>query len=228
MVLVIASGVLMIAIAVAIGVIVFRARRQDREWEVEVARRTEAVQRAERLSLATQLQDNIYPRIYGIRMEVGDSDPELVSRLDHIAASLRNLTSDNREFKVPGGDFRAALSALASPTPGGAVELDLEDGMTVEGEAAFHLYRVAQEAIHNARKHARAGTIRVELVSERGMTVLRIEDDGPTSFGTEGNMREGFGLRSMRSRIRSLGGTIHIGPGRDGRCTIIEAALPEA
>ena len=86
------------------------------------------------------------------------------------------------------------------------------------------LYRVAQEALTNVRKHARPDRVRVHLAYEPSgirLTVDDVEADGhrpPTGDGT------GYGLTGMRERLRLLNGTLEAGS-RDGQW-IVTAELP--
>ena len=68
------------------------------------------------------------------------------------------------------------------------------------------VYRVAQEAITNALRHAGAECIRVTLGRERRHAVLRVEDDGRGIGGAE----EGAGVRGMRERAVLVGGTLEL------------------
>jgi signal transduction histidine kinase len=73
-----------------------------------------------------------------------------------------------------------------------------------------HLYRIAQEAVNNALKHAMAKEIRLGLERREDTLVLEVEDDGdglPDSPSAEG----GIGLRVMRHRAELIGGTLEIG-----------------
>ena len=72
-------------------------------------------------------------------------------------------------------------------------------------EVAGHLYRIAQEAVNNALKHAAPSEIRIGLERRVGALLLDVEDDGP---GFEENARaaEGIGLRAMRYRARLIDG----------------------
>jgi signal transduction histidine kinase len=68
------------------------------------------------------------------------------------------------------------------------------------------LYRIAQEAITNAAKHAQAGRVQLRLEAGPGDIVLSIEDDG----NAMGNLapKAGMGLLGMQERVASLGGTL--------------------
>lgn len=91
------------------------------------------------------------------------------------------------------------------------------------------LFRVAQEALANARKHARTERVRVELRRREDRVHLEIRDWGrgfdPASLGDEDGPGERVGLAGMRERIGVLGGEIEI-RSRPGAGTAIIAAVP--
>ena len=88
--------------------------------------------------------------------------------------------------------------------------------------AAIHLYRIAQEAVANAVRHAKATEIRVTLAYEDGALVLTISDDGVGI--TLPPARQGMGLTSMTHRAEAIGAFLIIARGPDGgttvRCTL--------
>jgi signal transduction histidine kinase len=75
---------------------------------------------------------------------------------------------------------------------------------------ATHLYLIAQEAVHNALKHAQARTIRITLESDHAL-VLRVQDDGIGMLATSAESK-GLGLRIMRNRATIIGATLTIEP----------------
>ena len=85
-------------------------------------------------------------------------------------------------------------------------------------------YRIAQEAITNVSRHARAGTCRVRFSVDRaaGALALEISDDGE---GMPEERVAGVGLSSMRERAEELGGTLTVAPGRGGGTRVL-ARLP--
>jgi len=96
---------------------------------------------------------------------------------------------------------------------------------TVEGETGglpattgLALYRIAQEALTNAVKHARGSTTVVRLTVAPGEVTLTADSHGAPGTGT------GLGVISMRERAESVGGTCEAGPG--GRGWLVRAALP--
>jgi signal transduction histidine kinase len=92
------------------------------------------------------------------------------------------------------------------------------------------LFRIAQEALNNVVKHARAKHVRVHLTTDDASTRVTINDDGvgfdgervrPASTRTSG----GFGLWTMRERAEAVGGTVLI-RSAPGRGTVVEVTVP--
>jgi signal transduction histidine kinase len=83
------------------------------------------------------------------------------------------------------------------------------------------LYRVAQEALHNIAKHARARAVDVALEVAVGELLLRVSDDGK-GFDPMGSFPGHLGLRSMRERVGAIGGTLEIqsAPGKGTRICV--------
>jgi signal transduction histidine kinase len=92
--------------------------------------------------------------------------------------------------------------------------------LTPEAEAA--LYRVAQEALHNALRHSGAGTVSVRLTRTARRVALDVKDDGH-GFATAAPSG-GVGLASMRERAASAGGTLTVKSGADG--TLVRMTVP--
>ena len=85
------------------------------------------------------------------------------------------------------------------------------------------LYRIAQEALLNAVKHARARRIRVRLAGSRKGVVLRIQDDGK-GFDASAS-KAGVGLITSRERVERAGGRLRI-ESAPGRGTVVQAEVP--
>jgi signal transduction histidine kinase len=81
-------------------------------------------------------------------------------------------------------------------------------------------YRIVQEALTNARRHAPGAAVDVELDYRADALWLRVRDNGPGAAAAGG----GHGLLGMRERVATVGGTLRIGYGTTG--FVIEAVLP--
>ncbi len=98
---------------------------------------------------------------------------------------------------------------------------DLADLSPSVGAAA---YRIAQESVTNATRHARHATrIVVTVEGDRDRIRLTVRDDGDRVSTTR--PRDGFGIVGMTERATLLGGTLQAGPGPD-RGWVVDAVLP--
>ena len=88
---------------------------------------------------------------------------------------------------------------------------------------ATHLYLIAQEAVHNAVKHARCRNIRISVESDH-LLVLRVQDDGIGIPGQPAENHGGLGLRIMRNRAAIIRATLTIEPAKPAG-TVVTCAL---
>jgi signal transduction histidine kinase len=141
--------------------------------------------------------------VHDLRLLLADLRPRLLDDLG-LAEALRELLSRER-----------ALSGIP-------VSFEAEPEALPDSESALALYRVAQEAFTNIRRHSQARSANVRLARDDGGWTLAIEDDGA---GLNGN-RSGLGLRTMRERVEALGGRLDI-DSRRGAGTRISAWVPQ-
>ena len=112
---------------------------------------------------------------------------------------------------------------LAAGAPSPVVVMVQGDVESVRTDVGAAAYRIAQESVTNARRHARGRTrVEVALTVDAGALRLRVSDDGeaPTSPFAPGN-----GITGMRVRARELGGDVIVGPEPSGGW-VVEAVLP--
>jgi signal transduction histidine kinase len=95
-------------------------------------------------------------------------------------------------------------------------------GLGLQAETA--LYRVAQEALHNALRHAGASGVRVTLRRTARRAVLEVADDGHGFVLSKDLPSSGLGLASMRERASAAGGVLTIRSGRSG--TLVRMTVP--
>ena len=103
--------------------------------------------------------------------------------------------------------------------------------LTVEGDASLlpattglAVYRIVQEALTNAAKHAPGSSTTVRLAVGAGEVTLTADSQAVPGAGHEPGAGNGLGLASMRERAESLEGSCHAGPG--GRGWLVRATLP--
>ena len=93
---------------------------------------------------------------------------------------------------------------------GGLSDFRCDESVAVPDNAfATHLYRIAQEAVSNVVKHAKATRILIQLDRKGGFIELKVTDDG-VGFPPASATRNGMGLHTMEYRARTIGGTLNI------------------
>src|SRR5215210_6696775 len=230
------AGYAFFLFAAALGAAIrYRAKFRIRDIDQAKAR--------EREQLARELHDTVAHHVSGIAIQaqagraIAASHPErAIEALAIIEdAATRTLT----EMRAIVGVLRASQDTELAPQPGVAeVEQLATDGqtrpcvkVTLSGQfddlspaVGAAIYRLAQESITNARRHARHATqVTVAVTGDADQVRLRIDDDG--SSGAGGRASAGYGLVGMRERASLLGGTFHAGPAAE-RGWRVEAVLP--
>lgn len=230
-------GSLVLLVAAAIGASV---RYQD----TARTRGMDEVKLLEREQLARELHDTVAHHVSAIAVRaqagrvVGSSDP--AAALDALAVIEEEASRTLTEMRAMVGALRhgeepdlapqrgvADLRRLASgPAERPRVQVELSgdlDGLRPSVDAA--LYRLAQESITNAVRHARHATrVRVTVLGDDGCVRLTVGDDGDAS-SFDPRSASGFGLIGMAERAKLLGGTLEAGPDARGGWTV-QAVLP--
>ncbi len=143
---------------------------------------------------------------------------------------LRRIIDDAKPNVLQLFGFDEAVEDIlerARQASGGSVDAALENevGAVVDGLAdplKVALFRIVQEAVNNAFRHARPEHIRVRLVVEDGRLVITVVDDG---IGIDRLPRKLGGIDNMRTRAHLVGADFHLDRGPDGRGTRIAIAL---
>ena len=179
----------------------------------------------ERERLARELHDTIAQTLTGqvlltqrARRELAagtlsDATLELIESASRDALTeTRSLVAASARVELLGGGLVGALEQLAS-------RFQRESGITVtvvstlaaplDRDAEVVLLRCAQEGLANARKHAGAEAVRVELSSDDGSAGVRVIDDG-RGFEPRAAESAGFGLSGLRDRLGLVGGTLDL------------------
>jgi signal transduction histidine kinase len=148
---------------------------------------------------------------------------EEVQALRRIMATLRPPVLEERGLVSALCDYVEMLRQQAGISC--TLAADLPERLPEDQEIV--LYRVAQEALTNVVRHARASTVRVELAERADQVVLKVRDDG-VGFDPAAELRGGldhFGLAGMRERVELAGGTWMV-RSRPGAGTVLTATLP--
>jgi signal transduction histidine kinase len=150
------------------------------------------------------------------------------SHLGEEMRKLRDLIAELRPAALDDLGLGPAIESLAkrqAAVAGFAVEVDigLDSERRLANDTETAIYRIVQEGLSNAVKHARAGQVALRVTQLSDRVQLVIEDDGQ-GFDPDG-VRAGFGLTGMRERALLAGGRLWV-RSSDGGPTSVTAVLP--
>lgn len=219
-----------------------RLQRNEREFR-RLGRAVWRVQEDERRRLARELHDGVGQNLTALKHRLSQLDDALPpgsparAQLDAALALCGETLEDTRHLsrllRPPILDdlgLEAALRWLArslGESSGIDVTLDVQPLPTLDGELQTLLFRVAQEALNNAAKHAQARHVIVRLVARDGMLQLQVADDGRGCDPAEALQAGGSGLGGMRERLRLYDGRLEL-HGAPGEGTRVRALVPLA
>lgn len=163
----------------------------------------------------------------GLKRQAPAATVERATQIGQLAqqaiAQVRQLAKGLFPLEIDAQGLVPALRELAVTTETfHSLRVTIESSETSplgDSRVATQLYRIAQEAVTNAVKHAIADSIRIELRSERGVMRLQIVDDGAGITG-RASKSGGLGLRIMMYRAVSIGATLTIEPGATSGTTV--------
>ena len=199
----------------------------------------------ERGRWARELHDEALQSMGGLRVllstarrrrTAGEMDELLsqaIERVDHTIAEMRRLIADLRPPTLDELGLAAALETLVERLSWGEV-LGVELRAELAHDSGRHptrllsqtedtVYRLVQEALNNAAKHAGTDRATVEVIEDEENIWVRVTDGG-RGFDPDGQT-SGFGLRGMGERVALAGGALEVKSKR-GAGTAIEARLP--
>jgi signal transduction histidine kinase len=219
-----------------------RLDNNEREFR-RLGRSVWRVQEDERRRLARELHDGIGQNLTALKhrlVQLGDGlAPQQRAQLDAAIALCGDALEDTRHLsrllRPPILDdlgLEPALRALArSLGESAALEVTIEiDGLPpLDDDLQTLLFRVAQEALNNAAKHAQAHTVLLRLIARGGVLQLQVADDGLGCDPDVALHSGGSGLSGMRERLRLYEGSLelHSAPGAGTRLRAV-VPLPRA
>ncbi len=219
---------------VAIGGMAIKSRKESAEaWMADMVRLRElerdivAASEREQQRIGADLHDGLCQYLAGIACVTGSLRDDLSERYAPEAEAAAEAHELVKGAIVQARDIARGIAPVHMDEAGlvsGLEELagnlsrlhEIEcvfqpegEVMVACGEAAIHLYRIAQEAASNAVRHGQASKVKVRLAIEDGNAVLSVEDNG-VGIGEESVESNGMGLRSMRYRASVLNGSLEI------------------
>jgi signal transduction histidine kinase len=210
-----------------------QAERLLTELEHSREERAQAAVLAERQRLAREMHDVLAHSLSGLVLQLegarvliarGNASEEVaaaVERSHRLARAglgeARRAIGMLRDDELPGPERLPALAHDFERDTGIPCETTITGAQhKLDSEARLTLYRVAQEALTNIRKHAEPERVELRLGYEPDGARLTVEDFGETSRPATGDKSVGYGLTGMRERAELIRGTLAASPTRSG------------
>lgn len=237
------AGILSVGIViVALGAAMILAQRRRIGMQRDFARRLLSAQEDERARIAREVHDDALQRVAMIGHELDDLAITLpgnggdaahraraiATELQDLGVMLRSVAHQLHPSLVEQVGLARALQALGAEltrTTGMDVAVAVpDDNLALRPDVALAAYRIAQESLRNAVRHAQTDHVTVELEARADAVHLRVRDRGrglPTGRPAEG----GLGLRAMSERAELVKGRLTV-TSVPGSGTTVEAILP--
>lgn len=229
-----------------------RELRLSRDRLKELSRRLAQARETEARAIGRELHDQIGQMLTAMKITLdlagqlpADAAAKRIEQARDLAGDLLQRVSRlSLELRPPMLDDLGLIPALVwhvtQYQESTGIQVDFKhdgvEGRRFAAEVETAAYRIVQEALTNAARHAGAGRIRLEVRAEPGQSVLaggecmelRIEDDG-AGFDPESALAKNRGLGGMRERAHLVGGTFEIKSEKDrGTKILIRLPLLEA
>jgi signal transduction histidine kinase len=222
-------------LAVHAAIAIEKTRLYERSRELSIVE--------ERNRLARELHDSVTQKLFGLTLTaeaaatVVDRDPEeakaRLRRLQELTREameeLRSLIFELRPAALEDEGLATALRkhvAVLQRVHGDEVDLRVVGDAQASGEGDGEVLRIAQEALQNALRHARARHVDVRVEGANGRLVVAVADDGIGFDPEDAGLRaRRLGLTSMEERARALGGRLTI-DSRPGEGTTVRVDVP--
>lgn len=195
----------------------------------------------ERTRISEELHDGILNRLLGTRLNLGffkysnskdeaDNYKTHLSELKAIEKEIRTISHDLKNHLLNSSSGYESLleKLLKENSKIGKFDYQFKyceilDQKDIAGSLKINIYRIVQETLQNIVKYANASFVKLELINENGMIYLYVEDNGK-GFNIN-KVREGIGLKNIRSRVKRLKGALEIKSVLD-EGTIIQISIP--
>ncbi len=208
----------------------------------QLTARLQNVREEEHRHLARELHDDIGQRLSVIKMDLARLKNELPAEtttgfdvldqademLNDTVAAVRGLATGLRPKILDDLGLAAALDSFLQEIEHRyklKCRLQIDDQIEIAGPVGINLFRIVQEAVHNACKHARASHCEVSLVPHEDALELTITDDGIGMQGDDQDKDSSLGILGLRERVAGLNGTFTL-TSRPGAGTRISCHFP--
>ena len=220
-----------------------KALRKSRQRIRDLLGHVEKVREEERKRIAAEIHDELGQLLTAMKMDVVwlakripadqnlmlDKAQSMRQLVDMTIQSVKRISAELRPHVLDNLGLVAAIDWQVTQIKE-VTDIDCRFTSTLADDAtdqdtSVALFRIFQEAVTNAIRHARASKIKIELKKKREQVVLSVQDNGRGIKHSEITDAKSFGLIGIKERAHALGGEVDI-VGRPNRGTVVTATIP--
>lgn len=198
------------------------ARMEQSRQEIQKLQHILLGEETERKRLAQELHDGINSQLSGAKsylLAIGNKFPQLSDEdyyrkiseiLDHTSKELRSMAHNLAPGEISKG-LTGAVTQFLERIKTATIAVEFQhygDFILLTELQSINLYRIIQELVHNAMKHAQASEIIVLINEYQDEYCIIVEDNGCGFVPDDGTVTEGIGLRNIRDRVQLLQGSV--------------------
>lgn len=197
----------------------------QQKQQIEIANALLEGEERERSRLARDLHDGLGGMLAGVKLNLSQATHhpalrtedaglnKVIIQLDDSVSELRRIARNMMPESLMRSGLQVALNDLCESFSGGTVKVELQMLnilSTIPQQTQITIYRIVQELLNNALRHARASEIFVQCSQTEDQFFITVEDDGVGFDKTELQNKKGIGLRNIQNRVDFLRGKLDI------------------
>lgn len=226
----------LLALGAVASYFVWKHQKEKQKMQLLFSQQLLQSQENEKRRISQELHDSIGQNILFIKNQLNKNNTEnqlssIIETVDTTIEEVRNIAKDLYPNQLEKYGLAAAVETLGekvSESSGVFISADFQETESfLSKEATIHVYRIIQESINNALKHASASAIRITAELQNGKIFYLIQDNGKgfdKSILVHKQQRS-FGLLGMEERVKMLGGHFEV-ESKAGAGTKLSFSIP--
>lgn len=215
------SAMVIIVLSLIIFIVIYikykkvQIKKQQYESEKAILNSLKEGEEKERKRLSTELHDGLASDLTGLKIQLeqlSDVPNNLINTVSNIHQDVRLISHNLSPIILDERGLIAALDYYVKQINSTHLDVNfshnIKQPLVLTHNAELLLYRTLQEIIQNALKHADCSEVSIQIYLRDLQLSITVEDDGK-GFDKE-KMKDSHGLMSIKSKIKTLGGTVEI------------------
>lgn len=213
----------------------FKLTELEQQKELQVTKAFLEGEDRERQRIAQDLHDGLGGALSGIKMKLSGIQSEIhvkdfdssLEQLDKSIVELRRIAHNMMPTNLLRSGLNVALMDLCSSLSCSKTKIELQtEGLDhyLNQQQQVNIYRIIQELLSNAMRHANATEILVQCLQNERQVLITVEDNGVGFELKSPDMKKGMGMENVQNRVNLMNGTLEYDP-MPGEGTIVNITL---